>query len=211
MHEVHGMRRPVLFLVAVAMTAVLLARSAAPVAHACSPIDDPPHPLDAHEIVVEGRVTKWERFDAAPLDFGGVPIQITVDIDEVYKGADDSTVTFIDFWSLKPGVEEDWGIVGPCGPAGFFSDPTGDYVVIGLNPGGPTTGLTDAYIGHWVEGERFFVGREPTGEVYELALARLERPGGGGTPIAAVAVSVVALGVAVAFAAMVIKRRRAAP
>jgi hypothetical protein len=44
MHEVHGMRRPVLFFLAVLMTAAMLARSAAPVA-AC-PCGGAPQPVE---------------------------------------------------------------------------------------------------------------------------------------------------------------------
>jgi hypothetical protein len=196
------MTRPLLSLLAAAVTAALLARSAAP-AHACSPIPDPPHPLDRNDVVIEGRVTGWTRFERSDFpETDGQPIEITLQVQKVYKGPESTRVTFIDVWSLERGPDEGWGVEPPCGSATFRKDPTGQYLVAGLLTA-EKAGIPEGY---FLLVESFFAGDEPDGEGYDAALKMLSRPDG--TPVYAVGLAALVLAAATAFAATVLSRRR---
>jgi hypothetical protein len=134
------MRRPILLLVAVAMTAVLLARSAAPVAHACS---GGGHPVETSDVIVAGRISGWSPIENATRFQGGPdipfddpnyygpydPIRVQLEVERVYKGNVPQRINLVDGSSLSG--NQWWGASGACGAFDF--DPTGKYVVFGLS------------------------------------------------------------------------------
>jgi hypothetical protein len=129
--------------------------AAAPVSQvqACT-ISEDFNPVAVSDLIVAGRITGWEIAptiappDPMPTPFLTIRVHLTVD--RVFKGSAGPQVTFLETRSLRE--EEDlsmaqrWqGTGGACGS--FGSDPTGNYLLIGLRleddgnyySSGPTT------------------------------------------------------------------------
>ena len=139
------MRRPILLLLAVAMTTALLARSAAPVAYACSGGFD----LTATDLVVGGTITGWEEIPDALEWRGGVDapsdpdfygpytaIRLQMAVDAVYKGSAGRRLEMVSGNTViarGQGDTTEYQWVGSSGACGAFDyDPTGLYWVLGL-------------------------------------------------------------------------------
>jgi hypothetical protein len=130
-------------------------------AYACSvgPDFDPVAEADS---IVGGRITAWERL---PTEAGTpfTPIRVSLAVDQQFKGAIGNTIQFTDRASLLSSASaETWaGSSGACGA--FDSDPTGQYMVLGLE----TTPQGDYVASLMLV---FFLGPEPAGERYDQAL-----------------------------------------
>jgi hypothetical protein len=172
------MRMRVLFGVASLAAMVGMLWGTANPARACS-VGEDFSAVDASDVIVAGRITAWElvenvrRWDPKtgdePIDdpnFYGPgpynPIRLQLDVEHVYKGPRMATVSMVDANSLEiyNGVERWVGSSGACGA--FDADPSGQFVILGLNRDHferYRTGLPLV----------FFVGPEPAGEHYERA------------------------------------------
>ena len=124
------MRRPVLLLIAVVMTAVLLARSAAPVAHACFSNA----PIASAEIIVAGRITGWRIADESLVGetrLGSLtPVEVRMDVHQTIKGQATQAIQFIDWVYTTDGKSAQFG-GDSCSP--FRKDPTGSYAILALS------------------------------------------------------------------------------
>jgi hypothetical protein len=129
------MRRPILFVFAVVMTAALLAQSAAPVAHACFVTADP---VVATDVIVAGRISGWDivqtPWDDANRRSGLVAATVHMEVDETIKGPAVSSVNFV-VGVGSSSNNEDGSVVqfgaDPCSP--FHREPTGTYAIVALS------------------------------------------------------------------------------
>lgn len=135
------------------------------------------NPVAESDLIVGGRVTAWERL---PVEASGpfTPIQLTIAVDERFKGEATDTLQFVDYTSLS-GTAAQPAWTGSSGACGLFDDaPTGQYLVLGLNiepDGGYRSNLMLL----------FFRGQEPAGDGYTQALGRLDELAQRLTPTAA--------------------------
>lgn len=169
------MQRSILGLLA--LTLVIAAQSlfVAP-AFACSAGPDF-NPVAEAELIVGGRVTGWEPLpDGASAPF--TPIRLTIAVDQQLKGEAGASLQFLDRSSLmRSGGEQVWaGASGSCGA--FDGDPTGRYLVLGLDQAPDGVLVSNLML-------TFFNGAEPTGERYTQALDFLATQGLTLTPTAA--------------------------
>jgi len=154
-------------LVVVALVVLVLSAGpleGVPAAHACSP-DPDYNPAKSADLIVAGRVTGWRE---AGSEFGvPSPIVIQIAVDEVIKGPPRSQVDFIDLWSFDSRLgEQAWSnAMSPCGNQ-FGSDPTGDYLVMGLSE-------SEDEEGTFYRGTVFFRGSDPKGGDYESEVTRI--------------------------------------
>lgn len=133
-------------------------------AHACSAGLDF-NPVVEADVIVGGRVTMWERLASeTPSPF--IPIQVTMEVDQHWKGTTATTIQFIDRTSLvSSGAGATWaGSSGACGL--FDNEPTGQYLVLGVD-----RTADGAYVSNLML--RFFRGSAPAGDAYRQALNRL--------------------------------------
>lgn len=135
------------------------------------------NPVAESDLIVGGRITAWERL---PAEASGpfTPIRLTIAVDERFKGETTGTLQFVDYTSLsETGAQPEWrGSSGACGV--FDGDPTGQYLVLGLNiepDGGYRSNLMLL----------FFRGPEPAGDAYSQALSWLDELAQRLTPTAA--------------------------
>ena len=177
-----------------AMTALLW--GSAPPVRACSIDEDAPpeDPLDKVHLVVGGRVVGWEPTGDSYLPFGlGVPIEVTLRVEESYKRRATGEIAVIESLSLNPEPEErtgKWGIETTCGIRGLRADPTGSYVVVGLDYEDQLRDLPERYSDRLFVERYFFVGSEPEGAAYEYAVAQVRRVEVPAIPLAIAAVAI---------------------
>lgn len=100
-------------------------------------------PMEIAEVIVAGRVIGWEYvgYDSAhyysTIDMilgrsSRYRLQIEIEVDEVLKGSGDVPTHFLDPSLSIYDAEQFWtGWSGDCSV--FTADPTGKYIVIGLN------------------------------------------------------------------------------
>ena len=122
------------------------------------------------DVIVGGRITGWslsedvrfpELTDAQPLD-------ISLEVDRVFKGAAPRDLVLYDPTSLSSyerNGERMW-MGGSGGCQAFSRDPTGAYVVVGYN----TIGVNAMRVSGPLV---MFRGQEAEGELYEQLMARL--------------------------------------
>jgi hypothetical protein len=174
--------------------ASLLWGSATP-ARACSVDEDAPpeDPLDKVHLVVGGRVVGWEPTGDTYLPFGlGTPIEMTLLVEESYKRSATGNIAVIESISLNPEPTERtgrWGIETTCGIGGLRADPTGSYVVVGLDYENDLRDLPERYSDRLFIERYLFVGNEPEGPVYEYAIAQVRRVDAPIIPLALAAVA----------------------
>jgi hypothetical protein len=136
----------------------------APPTYACSTGPEF-NPVAEADLIVGGRIVGWEELPGGS-NSPFTPIRLTLEVDQHLKGAASATVTFVDQSSVySSNGQIVWaGASGSCGA--FDSDPTGQYVVLGLDTA-PDGGLASNLL------LTFFNGAEPSGEAYTRALERL--------------------------------------
>jgi hypothetical protein len=150
----------------IGLTLVLVFLLRLPVAYACSAGPDF-NPLTESDIIVGGRVRDWQPLHNQVARDQFIPIQVTLDVDQSFKGRPTDSITFVDVSSRQAlsTTEAIWvGGSGPCGA--FDSDPIGKYVILGLTQEQDGTYQTHRLL-------TFFLGSAPQGHIYEQALARL--------------------------------------
>lgn len=147
------------------MAAAALATTAAPrSAYACTPPGPDFDGYASSSMILEGRIrgwTEWGDDDEA----GIVPIQLDMDIQRIWKGEGDRSITIVAYDTLRRFRDEFmWGPGGLCGV--FHEDPTGSYIIMGmreLEDGILQPGAFSVY----------FQGAGPEGEEYQAAVAYL--------------------------------------
>ena len=174
------------------------------------------NPVNESEMIIGGRVAGWDLYEGDEFEgFNAIPVVFHIEVDQVIKGSAAPTVDFVDTWSLdKLSGPNMWNSsVNTC--AGFVQDPSGSYLVIGLQPveGGDTL-RWDNY---------FYLGPEADGDGYDRAWARIEELGGpspeeatppmardedSGSPSLLLLVSTAVAGAALLGAAVSFRRRR---
>jgi hypothetical protein len=124
------------------------------------------------EVIVAGRLDRWERAGEARGAGEFVPIRVTMTVERVFKGDAMPTIAIIDHGSLidypvqgTGATRIVWGGAGgACGS--FDADPTGRYAIMGLRrPPNGTYGANRLLT--------FFLGDEPVGDGFEFAMNRL--------------------------------------
>jgi hypothetical protein len=155
-------RRSVIVVILLALLGAQL-RTAVP-AYACSAGLDF-NPAAEADVIVGGRMTGWERL-ASDARSPFIAVQVTMEVDQHWKGTTATTIVFIDRTSLvSSGAGATWaGSSGACGL--FDSEPTGQYLVVGFDR------MADgAYESHLMF--QFFRGSAPAGDAYRQAINRL--------------------------------------
>jgi hypothetical protein len=119
------------------------------------------NPVAEADYIVGGRVTTWERL-AIEAQSPFIPIQVTMEVDQHWKGTTATTIQFIDHTSLtSSATSEAW--VGSSGACGLFdSEPTGQYLVLGFDTPSDGTYRSNLLL-------LFFRGPEPSGDGYRQA------------------------------------------
>ena len=170
----------------------------APSALACSAGSDF-DPIAASDVIVAGRITGWRLLldrppssDKTQPTPGGDPryegpydpIAVDMTVDRVYKGSAPATIEMVSGSTLEaesPAGPFHWiGAGGACGP--FDADPTGMYAILGLSTNDGLYSPNRLLV--------FFLGPQPQGAQYDVALQRLAAlapgalPLGGGPPFA---------------------------
>lgn len=178
------------------------------VADACS-CSDCDVVVDAPAIV-GGRVGSWYESEIPAPGFF-TTIVARIEVDQVFKGSTSDTVRVVDIASLSKSPSGWFGASGGCGS--FDEDPTGKYIILGLEPYPDDEALVRSNR-LWL----LYIGDEPKGEWYERALARLAplgppSPPNAGNTIAPTHTPATALGWAlitcsIGLAASAIARRR---
>ncbi len=119
------------------------------------------------DVIVGGRIVGWKRSDIdSPLRPAYTPIEVSLEIDRVFKGAAPDGLTVIDLASLfETGGSVIWsGAGGACGA--FDEDPASKYIILGFN-------AAASYPWQASRPSVIYLGSELSGERYEQALDRL--------------------------------------
>ena len=125
--------------------------------------------VSAADVVLEGSVVEWTVPDAFLGANGAVPVQIHLKIEATYKGDGAlAELFFIDEASLIRSAEGDAWVAAASGCGIFAQDPTGRYLVLGLED---RDGELFAY-----QPFLLFSGDAPVGDAYESAVRSLPAP-----------------------------------
>jgi len=195
------MRRPLLFVFAVVMTAALLARSAAPAA-ACFVTADP---VVATDVIVAGRTSGWHiaqtPWDDANRRSGLVAATVHMEVDEAIKGPAVSSVDFV-VWVGSSSNNEDGSLVqfgaDTCSP--FHRDPTGTHAIVALSE-------RDGFMFGW-PANRSYLGSFQNEQEYRRHLSNLHSELRSDPPLLPIAVAGVALPLAFLLSAAFVWRGR---
>lgn len=163
--------RLLLILVLAGVAATIAAVADVDMAGACSCGNDCEGAVHQADLIVEGRITAWER---APGYFGDeytsyVPILLRMDVKRVFKGTTAVPLVLVDSASLtiisEDGTKTAWvGAAGACGS--FDEEPTGLYVIAAL--------YRDQRGNYRMSRiTTVFLGQEPGGERYDFVVAKL--------------------------------------
>jgi len=129
--------------------------------------------LEAADVIVSGRIITWTVQTECQEDNGVVPVDAVLDVDHLFKGGGTPTdVRFVDEFSLIKAEDGNVWVAGASGSGVFDQDPTGRYLVLGLEERDQNLYASFPLL--------LFAGADPKGDDYEAAMFTL-----GGEPISA--------------------------
>ena len=145
---------------------IALGIAPAPAVYGCSAGSDYDAVADS-DLIVVGQVVAWRARPGRASRTEFTPVEVTIAVERVLKGAAGDTVAAFDDTSYLAQRDTWAGGAGACGA--FHSDPAGAYVILGLKRGEDGSLTTNRLRSFYVS-----VGGRPEGRPgYELALERL--------------------------------------